>query len=48
VFELMLATAREQGTAFVMVTHDQSLAAQCQAQLNLVGGHVQQAAAVAA
>jgi lipoprotein-releasing system ATP-binding protein len=41
VFELMLATAREQGTAFVMVTHDQTLAAQCQAQLKLVGGAVQ-------
>ena len=41
VFELMLATAREQGTAFVLVTHDQTLAAQCQAQMNLVGGVVQ-------
>jgi len=41
VFELMLESAREQGTAFVMVTHDQTLAAQCQAQLKLVGGSVQ-------
>jgi lipoprotein-releasing system ATP-binding protein len=41
VFELMLATAREQGTAFVLVTHDQTLAAQCQAQMRLVGGVVQ-------
>jgi lipoprotein-releasing system ATP-binding protein len=41
VFELMLATAQEQGTAFVLVTHDQALAAQCQAQMNLVGGVVQ-------
>ena len=41
VFELMLTTAREQGTAFVLVTHDQGLAAQCQAQMNLVGGAVQ-------
>ena len=40
VFELMLATAHEQGTAFVLVTHDQTLAAQCQVQLNLVGGVV--------
>ncbi|MDN3920685.1 ABC transporter ATP-binding protein [Roseateles violae] len=41
VFELMLATARELGTAFVMVTHDPGLAAQCQAHLNLAGGVVQ-------
>jgi lipoprotein-releasing system ATP-binding protein len=38
VFELMLEQALEQGTAFVLVTHDQTLAAQCQAQLNLVSG----------
>ena len=43
VFELMLTTAREQGTAFVLVTHDQGLAAQCEAQMNLVGGVVQTA-----
>jgi len=43
VFELMLATAQEQGTAYVLVTHDQTLAAQCQAQMNLVGGVVQTA-----
>ena len=42
VFELMLTTAHEQGTAFVLVTHDQGLAAQCQAQMNLVGGVVQE------
>ena len=42
VFQLMLDSAREQGTAFVLVTHDQNLAAQCQAQLRLVGGRVQQ------
>lgn len=41
VFELMLASARELGTAFVMVTHDQSLAQQCEAQLHLAGGTVQ-------
>jgi lipoprotein-releasing system ATP-binding protein len=38
VFELMLAMAQEVGTAFVLVTHDQTLAAQCRTQLNLVGG----------
>ncbi len=35
VFELMLALAREQGTAFVVVTHDHALAARCGATLNL-------------
>jgi lipoprotein-releasing system ATP-binding protein len=41
VFELMLATAREQGTAFVLVTHDPELAARCEAQLRLAGGALQ-------
>jgi len=41
VFELMLATAREQGTAFVLVTHDQELAARCEARLSLVSGVLQ-------
>jgi len=35
VFELMLSAARELGTAFVMVTHDEHLAAQCGSQLRL-------------
>jgi lipoprotein-releasing system ATP-binding protein len=35
VFGLMLECAREQGTAFVVVTHDAALAARCKAKLNL-------------
>ena len=38
VFALMLQLARDQGTAFVLVTHDQSLAARCARQLQLVRG----------
>jgi len=38
VFALMLQLAREQGTAFVLVTHDTSLAARCSRQLQLVSG----------
>ena len=38
VFALMLQLARDQGTAFVLVTHDQSLAARCARQLSLVQG----------
>ena len=38
VFELMLQLARDFGTAFVMVTHDESLAARCGRRFRLVEG----------
>ena len=41
VFALMLERAREQGTAFVLVTHDRELAARCDRQLLLVAGQFQ-------
>ncbi len=41
VFALMLEAAREQGTAFVLVTHDQELAARCQRRFLLKNGNLQ-------
>jgi len=41
VFELMLGLARDHGTAFVVVTHDQALAARCSRQLQLIAGVLQ-------
>jgi lipoprotein-releasing system ATP-binding protein len=38
VFALMLQLAREQGTAFVVVTHDATLAARCGRQMQLTSG----------
>lgn len=40
VFELMLQLAKQQGTAFVVVTHDERLAALCDRQLRLVAGRL--------
>ena len=41
VFDLMMQLAREQGTAFVLVTHDEALAAQCDRRLHLQQGRLQ-------
>ena len=40
VFALMLQLARQQGTAFVVVTHDERWAEQCDRQLRLVAGRL--------
>ena len=39
VFTLMFDLAAQQGTAFVLVTHDQQLAARCSRRLTLTHGH---------
>lgn len=40
VFALMLQLAKQQGTAFVVVTHDERLAVLCDRQLRLVAGRL--------
>jgi lipoprotein-releasing system ATP-binding protein len=38
VFEMMLQLARERGTSFIVVTHDEQLAQRCARQLHLASG----------
>jgi lipoprotein-releasing system ATP-binding protein len=40
VFELMLQLARDFGTAFVLVTHDETLASRCGRRFRLVSGRL--------
>ena len=40
VFQLMLSLARDQGTAFVLVTHDPALAARCDRTLHMTAGRL--------
>ena len=40
VFELMLQLARDRGTSFIMVTHDESLAARCVRRFRLIEGRL--------
>jgi lipoprotein-releasing system ATP-binding protein len=47
VFSLMMDLARQQGTAFVVVTHDAALASRCQRQMSLVHGQLAPPAGVA-
>lgn len=41
VFAMMLELARNQGTAFVLVTHDRDLAARCDRQMLMLNGQLQ-------
>jgi lipoprotein-releasing system ATP-binding protein len=48
VFQLMLQLARDRGTAFVMVTHDEQLAARCGRMVRLTLGQLDQPVVTAA
>jgi lipoprotein-releasing system ATP-binding protein len=43
VFALMMELARDQGTAFVVVTHDEALAQRCDRMLRLTAGVLSEA-----
>jgi lipoprotein-releasing system ATP-binding protein len=47
VFALMMELARDQGTAFVVVTHDEALAQRCDRMLRLTAGVLSEAQATA-